>query len=66
MNIGERLRKARKRIGKRQCDIAKEVGITQPTVSAWESGDAEPGKWILRRVAKAYEISLEQLIPKAA
>jgi transcriptional regulator with XRE-family HTH domain len=66
MTVGERLRKARQRIGKRQVDIADEVGRTQPTVAAWESDDALPETAIVRAVAKAYGLRPELLLPEAA
>lgn len=66
MKVGDRLRKARERIGKRQSDIAREVGRTQPTVHAWENGDAYPRAEEIRKVAKAYGLRPEQLLPDEA
>ncbi len=66
MTVGERLRKARKKLAKRQLDIAVEVGRTQPTVAAWEADAALPETSIVRIVAKAYGLKPEQLLPEAA
>lgn len=63
MTIGERLRRARKRLGKTQIQIAVELGKTQATVSGWESDDVLPELRALRQVAEAYGIRPEALIP---
>lgn len=60
------MRKARLRKRKRQRDIAVEVGRTQPTVQAWESGQAYPRLVELRKVARAYGLRPELLIPAEA
>lgn len=64
MTVGERLRKARKKLGKRQLDIAEEVGVKQPTVFAWEADDCLPEAAKIRDVAKAYGIDPIDLLPK--
>jgi transcriptional regulator with XRE-family HTH domain len=66
MTVGERLRKARERLQKRQQDIADEVGCKQPTVAAWEADDALPSTAIVRTVAKAYGLRPEMLLPEGA
>jgi transcriptional regulator with XRE-family HTH domain len=63
VTTAERMRKARRAQKKRQRDIAEEVGRTQPTVAAWESGRAFPRLEELRRVARAYGLRPEFLIP---
>ncbi|MGH8923853.1 MAG: helix-turn-helix domain-containing protein [Acidimicrobiia bacterium] len=42
--IGPVLREARDSAGLRQQDVASELGITQQTVSRWESGRSRPGR----------------------
>lgn len=66
MTVGQRLRRARHRLGKTQSDIAKETGRTQPCVHAWEADQALPRTSELRTVAKAYGVRPERLIPEAA
>lgn len=66
MTVGERLRKARERLRKRQADIAAELDCTQPTVAAWEADDALPRTADVRAVAKAYGLKPEQLLPEIA
>ena len=66
MTIGETLRKARRKLRKRQLDIAVELGCTQPTVQAWESDKYQPRSKLVRAIAKAYGVKPEVLLPKAA
>jgi len=66
MTVGERLRKARLRMKKRQSDIALLLGVTQPTVHAWESDKWSPSIELIRDVAKAYGLEPSDLIPRAA
>lgn len=66
MTTGQLMRKARERIGKRQRDIADEVGRTQPTVHAWETDRACPRAEEIRKVARAYRLRPEQLLPRDA
>ncbi len=64
MTVGELLRKARKKLKKRQADIAAETGVTQPTVFAWESDGCLPEAAKIRDVAKAYGLDPLDLLPK--
>lgn len=66
MTVGDRLKRAREKLGKTQTDIANELGRTQPTVHAWESGDASPRAKDIRAVAKAYGLRPDQILPEAA
>jgi transcriptional regulator with XRE-family HTH domain len=63
VTIGERLRKARAKSGKRQADIAREVGVAQPTVCAWEADTCLPEAAKVRAVAKAYGLEPLKLLP---
>jgi transcriptional regulator with XRE-family HTH domain len=55
------LRDARERLGKTQGQVAEEVGVTQATVSNWESGEAtpRPSKW--SRISEVYGVSFKRL-----
>lgn len=61
--FGERLRKARKRLGVTQAMVAKQLGKTQPTIQAYESDQAHPHLCDLRSVARAYGLRPARLIP---
>lgn len=59
----EIMRAARERAGKTQEQLASELDVTQAQVSNWESGNALPKTKDIRRVARAYGVRPEQLIP---
>lgn len=69
MTVGERLRKARAKLKKRQADIAAELGVKQPTVWEWENAKDGAGSVPAHRileVAKAYGVDPIALLPKKA
>ncbi len=66
MTVGERLKKARERLGKTQAEVAAELGCTQPTIHAWESDDNLPRTKEVRAVATVYGLKPEQLLPESA
>jgi transcriptional regulator with XRE-family HTH domain len=59
--VGTLLRAARDRVGKSQAEVAAELGVTQPTVSAWEADDALPKSSRWQDIAIAYQIELDAL-----
>ena len=63
MTVGERLRKARRRLHKTQLEIAGEVGVTQPRIQQLESGDGVPSH-LIRKVSKAYGVDPLDLLHK--
>jgi transcriptional regulator with XRE-family HTH domain len=62
MAVGELLRKARRRLGKSQAEIAAQVGVTQPRIAQIESGD-NIGAQLIAPLAKAYGVSPLDLLP---
>lgn len=64
--VAETLRAARTRRGKRQIDIAAELGCTQATVADWETGRALPRTAEIRKVARVYGVRPTQLLPAEA
>lgn len=63
MTVGERLRKARQKLKKRQLDIAEVLECTQSTVAQWESDVTLPRTEDIRAVAKAYGLDPGLLLP---
>lgn len=61
MNIGARIKKARKLRGMSQDELAELVGVSQPSVSEWERGVSNPTMDSLGMVAKVLRVSLEWL-----
>lgn len=62
---GSIMKTARERAGKSQAQIAAELGVTQPLIFKWEHDISHPRTEDVRRVAKAYGIRLDLLIPEA-
>ena len=66
MTVAERLKTARERKGLTQRQMAARVGVTQPTIQVWESGEHAPRARLLRKVAEAYGLKPADLIPEVA
>jgi transcriptional regulator with XRE-family HTH domain len=64
VTIGDKLRTARRKLGKRQRDIAAEVGCSQVAVQGWESNKWLPESDRIRAVASAYGVDPLDLLPK--
>lgn len=56
--IGQRIRRARKRVGLNQGQLADRLGVTQPTVANWEAGVHDPRQLVLGKLAEALGVSL--------
>ena len=57
---------ARERLDKTQDQMAELIGTTQPTIHRWETGRHPIPLARVRRIAKAYRVKLDDLIPPAA
>ena len=68
MTIGEIIRKRRKKLGITQMQLGLKCGYegrsAENTVQHWEHGRQEPSIRVLRRLAAALDVTLEQLIPQ--
>jgi transcriptional regulator with XRE-family HTH domain len=62
MNLAERLRELRTQNGKRLKDVADAAGISVPYLSDLERGRTNPSMDTLQALARAYEISMQDLI----
>lgn len=62
MNIGEKIRDARKKQNWSQTVLAGKIGVTLQTISRWEKGDREPKASEVRSLAKSLEISVSDLL----
>jgi transcriptional regulator with XRE-family HTH domain len=51
----------RKAVGFSQDQFAERLKVDRSTVARWESGETEPQPWVRPRLAKALQVSLEQL-----
>lgn len=52
---------ARKRLGYSQEDLAEILKVERSTIGRWERGTCDPSPWIRPRLAKALQISLDEL-----
>lgn len=60
----ERMRDLRTKLGKSQVELAKEVGVTQPAISAIELGEvANPAVDTAQLIAAALGTTVEYLFP---
>jgi len=57
--LGPKIKRIRQKVRKRQQkDVAAEVGCSQPTLSVFESGKADPSLDLLRRICEALDLRL--------
>jgi transcriptional regulator with XRE-family HTH domain len=61
MEIGDRIRRARKAAGLSQRELASAIGVTHGTVGQWESHGKRPTRDNLQKVAKATLTSFDEL-----
>ena len=59
--IGDRIRHARKDININQADLAKRVGVSQPTVANWESGVHDPRRLMLAKISDILSVPMSWL-----
>lgn len=62
MDIGQKLRNARKVKGLTQVEVANELGVTQGAVRQWEAGATTPSAGKLAKVADLLDIPVAELL----
>ena len=62
MNVGERIRAARKQAGMTLEEVADKLGIAGQSVAQWETGRRKPKYGTLQRIADALQIPIESLL----
>ena len=62
IELGKRVRSARRRAGLRQLDVAESIGVGQATVSGWESGAYEPDEDTIYKLAELFHVDGEDMI----
>lgn len=60
--IGERIKSLRKEKGLLQRELAKNLGMTQQTISLYESGHREPDWKTLNKIAEYFNVSVDFLL----
>ena len=60
--IGQRIRDLRKQKRMSQTELAKSAGVSQTTVTAWETGKAEPSSSAVARLAHIFNVTTDYLL----
>lgn len=60
--IGQTIKDLRRSKKLSQTDFAKIVGVSQTTVTAWETGKAEPSSSAITRIADYFDVSTDYLL----
>jgi transcriptional regulator with XRE-family HTH domain len=60
-DIGQRIRELRKRLKYTQKQLAKKLGVSDTTVSAYEVGDAMPTVTTLKKLTEIADVSFDWL-----
>jgi len=62
MKINEQIAALRKKKGITQENLAQALGVTNQSVSKWESGQCCPDIQLLPELAKYFEVSIDELM----
>lgn len=62
MKIGNRIRESREQKTLSQSELARRLGVSQPTVSDWENGKTEPSVDNLRTLAVELDVWFEWIV----
>ena len=62
MNLGNNLFQARKKVGLSQEIVAEKLGVSRQTISKWETDETVPDIYQAKKIAKLYNVSLDELI----
>lgn len=63
--LGARIREARKAREMTMVELADVIGVTQPAISQWESGQDPPGRESLQKLSKALGVAMSALLGEA-
>jgi transcriptional regulator with XRE-family HTH domain len=62
MELGQRIRKARKARGWNQAELAKRLQVSATTITRYESGERHPDPTTLKKLADLLEVSADYLL----
>lgn len=62
MSISTNIKRAREKRGWSQADLARAIKKSRSSIHEYEAGDHEPRLDVLRRIAKACEVDLGELV----
>lgn len=58
------LRELRIAANLRQIDVAKKLNVDQAAVSKWENGETNPSRKYHKKLAKLYNVTVDELLGK--
>lgn len=64
MYLAQNIRYLRKSIGLNQVELGRKIGTTNSTISGYENGSNEPTAGMLSKLAKALDVSVDDLLNK--
>ncbi len=62
IRFAENLKTLRQTSGMTQKDLAREIGVDQRTISAWEKGICQPNFEILARLCELFEETFDSIL----
>lgn len=62
MTTAQRIKDLRKRHRMSQTELSKFVNVSQATVTAWETGKAEPSSSALNKLADFFDVSADYIL----
>ncbi|WP_297202816.1 helix-turn-helix domain-containing protein [Thermanaeromonas sp.] len=62
IQLGDTLKQLRQRVGLRQEDVARMVGVERSTVANWERGAKQPSLETLVKLSQLFGVSLDELV----
>ncbi len=62
MNLGNNLFKARKKVGLSQEEVSEKLEVSRQTISKWKTNETVPDIYQAKKLAKIYNLSLDELI----
>lgn len=60
--IGNKLKEARRKIGKTQKQVATEMGISRTNITKYENDDLEPNLCTLKKISEIYKVSIDYIL----
>ena len=60
--FGKNLKELRISLGLSQKDLGKVFGVCNQTISFWELGSREPDLDMLKKIAKYFDVSIDELL----
>lgn len=60
--IGTRIKQLRKQYNLSQEEFANKIGVSQTTITAWETGKAEPASSVVVKIANYFKVSTDFIL----